>query len=366
MSAFKRIMPVLGLALILGLAPAMASLAGARYLLTQMTMSIYYALATVGLCLLMGYAGQISMGHAGFMAIGGYTSSVLTTCNLIGHAQLPAFSLLERFGVLFRTESADGVSPAVCVAPWAAFLAAIILTIAIALLIGMPVLRLKGHYLAMATMGFGIIVHRMVIGFRALGEADGISGVPAFPVLPGAAISGVISDRLSNYLLAAAALVAGVWLLQNLVHSRAGRALRAIRGSEEAAEAAGVDTARYKLMTFVLSAVFAAAAGSFLAHYNGGIGPSEAGVMKSVRAVALVALGGMANLWGTLFSSLILNFLSLRGVFQSYDDAVFGAILIAAMVFAPHGRIPFFTANAAARAWRRLTGRRGRGGDARN
>ena len=114
-------------------------------------------------------------------------------------------------------------------------------------------------------------------------------------------------------------------------------------------------------MTFVLSAVYAAAAGSFLAHYNGGIGPSEAGVMKSVRAVALVALGGMANLWGTLAAALILNFLSLRGLFQSYDDAVFGAILIAVMVFAPSGRFPFAISNTLRGAWRRMTMRQGRG-----
>ena len=229
MSAFKRALPVLVLALVLGLAPVAASLTGTRYLLTQMTTSIYYALATVGLCLLMGYAGQISMGHAGFIAIGGYASSVLTTHNLIAHARLPGFQVLEQLGILFRTVAADGVSPAICLAPWVAFLAAVGLTIVIALLIGVPVLRLKGHYLAMATMGFGIIVHRLAIGFRVFGEADGISGVPAFPILPGAAISGVISDRLSNYFLAAAALVAGVWLLQNLAHSRVGRALRAIR-----------------------------------------------------------------------------------------------------------------------------------------
>jgi branched-chain amino acid transport system permease protein len=99
----------------------------------------------------------------------------------------------------------------------------------------------------------------------------------------------------------------------------------------------GVNTARYKLYTFVLSAAFAALAGVFLTHYNGSIGPSEAGVMKSVRYVALVAVGGMANLWGALIMGTLLNFLSLRGVFGSYDDAVFGLILIAIMLFAPQG-----------------------------
>ena len=101
----------------------------------------------------------------------------------------------------------------------------------------------------------------------------------------------------------------------------------------------GVDTARYKLFTFVLSAVLAAIAGVFLTHYNGGIGPSEAGVMKSVRYVAVVAVGGMGSLWGTLIMSTVLNFFSLRGYFGTFDDAVFGGILILIMLFAPDGII---------------------------
>jgi branched-chain amino acid transport system permease protein len=132
-------------------------------------------------------------------------------------------------------------------------------------------------------------------------------------------------------------LLLGLVLLLNLIHSRVGRALRSIHGSEEASEAIGVNTARYKLYTFVISAAFAAIAGSFLTHYNGGIGPSEAGVMKSVRYVAIVAVGGMANLWGVLIMGILLNFMSLRGMFGTYDDAVFGAILILIMLFAPQG-----------------------------
>ena len=128
----------------------------------------------------------------------------------------------------------------------------------------------------------------------------------------------------------------------NLVHSRVGRALRSIHESEEAAHSLGINTYRYKLATFVLSAVFAAVGGALLTHYNGSIGPSEATVMKSVRYVAIVAVGGMANLWGALVMGVLLNFLSLRGVFGHYDDAVFGAILIAMMLFAPQGllRVP--------------------------
>jgi branched-chain amino acid transport system permease protein len=130
-------------------------------------------------------------------------------------------------------------------------------------------------------------------------------------------------------------------LLLNLIDSRVGRALRSIHGAEDAASAMGVDTASYKLNTFVLSAVFAAVAGVFLTHFNGGIGPSEASIMKSVRYVAIVAVGGMSSLWGTLIMSAVLNFLSLRGYFGSLDDAVFGGVLVLIMLFSPEGILQF-------------------------
>jgi branched-chain amino acid transport system permease protein len=101
----------------------------------------------------------------------------------------------------------------------------------------------------------------------------------------------------------------------------------------------GIDTARYKLYVFVTGAIFASVAGIFMTHFNGSIGPGEANIMRSIRYVAIVAVGGMANIWGTLIMGLILNFLSLRGVFGSYDDAIFGATLLLVMLFAPEGFI---------------------------
>jgi branched-chain amino acid transport system permease protein len=144
--------------------------------------------------------------------------------------------------------------------------------------------------------------------------------------------------------------------MHNLVNSRAGRALRAIHGNEEAAGAMGINTARYKLNLFVLSAVFASIAGIFLTHYNGGIGPSEASVMKSVRYVAIVAVGGMANLWGAILAGIILNFLSLRGYFGSFDEAVFGSILVIMMLFAPQGLLVKPGWGIRLFAWTRKTG----------
>ncbi len=309
---------------------------GSVYYLTQLTMSAYYSLLIVGLCVLMGYAGQISLGHAGFFAIGGYLSAALTTRNLIPFADFPPVRLLEALGCLQTGQDVYG-EPLTVVLPWVACVIAILTALLIAFILGIPVLKLKGHYLAMATLGFGIIIYRIVLASAYFGEADGISGVPGFMLVPGLLVSGDKSWRVTNYYIAWTVLLLAVILLRQLIDSRVGRALRAIHGSPEAADAMGVDTARFKLQTFMLSAVFSALAGVLLTHYNGGIGPSEAGVMKSVRYVAIVAVGGMANLWGALIMGVLLNFLSLRGFFGSYDDAVFGLILIGIMLFAPNG-----------------------------
>ena len=305
-----------------------------EFYLTQLTMAAYYTLVALGLCLLMGYAGQVSLGHAGFFAIGGYTSAVLTTVNL-GTAGAAA-ALLSRLGILVAGTDPYG-GKTLTVLPWVAFAAALLLTALVAVLVGIPVLRLRGHYLAMATLAFGVIVARVAVGTRLFGEADGISDVPAFRLFAGLAISGKKALRVQNYYIAWAAVAAGFLLLINLIGSRAGRALRAIHGNEAAASAMGVDVPRHKLAAFLLSALYAAVGGACLVHFNGGIGPGEASVMKSVRYVALVAAGGMGSAGGTLAVSTILTFLSLRGAFGLFDDAVFGAILVAIMLFAPDG-----------------------------
>jgi branched-chain amino acid transport system permease protein len=309
---------------------------GASYHLTQLTMSAYYSLVIIGLCLLIGYAGQISLGHAGFFAIGGYTSAFLTTFDLAPYKGKAFVSFLSKAGVLSARQDLYGGS-LLTVQPWAACVIAVLLTVLIAFIVGGPVLKLKGHYLAMATLGFGIIVYKLVLGTTVLGAADGLSDVPAFKIFPGLQVSGEVSMRVQNYYIAWGLVILGMIILINLIHSRVGRALRAIHSAEDAADAMGIDTSKYKLNIFVLSAVYAAVAGVFLTHYNGGIGPSEASIMKSVRYVAIVAVGGMANLWGALTMGVLLNYLSLRGYFGSYDDAVFGGILILIMLFAPEG-----------------------------
>lgn len=330
--------PVLLLASAAVLIQLLTLVSGTEYLLTQLTMSAWYVLTAIGLCVLMGYAGQISLGQAGFFAIGGYTTAVLTTINFTGKTAGGIGALLDSARLLIIKQNLYGET-ITHLNPWVSLPAALIIAAAAAWLIGKPVLRLKGHYLAMATMGFGIIINRIVLGTGAFGEADGISNVPGFSLLPGFEISGSPQVRVGNYYFAWLIIILSMFLLTNLVNSRTGRALRALHGSEDAADAMGVNTARHKLAVFILGAVFAAAAGFFMTHYNGGIGPSEAGVVKSVRYVAIVAVGGMANIWGTLIMGLLLNFLSLRGVFGHFDDAVFGVILVVIMMFMPEGFI---------------------------
>ncbi len=334
----SRYTPVLVLLATVAAVQLMTYATGTDFYLTQLTMTAYYSLIALGLCLLMGFAGQISLGHAGFFAIGGYTSAVLTTLDLSSLKGNSFVSGLANLHVLAVRHDLYG-GQSLSVHPWAACAIAVALALGVSWAIGIPVLKLKGHYLAMATLGFGTIIYSIVLATQRFGAADGISSVPPFPLLPGLSLSGAASLRVFNFYFAWLLVTVAMALLVNLIHSRVGRALRSIHGAEDAANAMGVDTARYKLSTFMLSAVLAALAGVFLTHFNGGIGPSEAAIMKSVRYVAIVAVGGMGSLWGTLIMSVVLNFLSLRGYFGTFDDAVFGGILIAIMLFAPDGII---------------------------
>ncbi|MBN1648485.1 MAG: branched-chain amino acid ABC transporter permease [Spirochaetales bacterium] len=309
---------------------------GTNYFLKEMTQSAYYTLVVLGLCLLMGYAGQISLGHAGFFAVGGYTSAVLTTYDLSAHAAEPAARFLRTIGVLIARQDIYGQDLLVF-SPWIAFILAIIISVLIALLIGIPVIRLKGHYLAMATLGFGLIIEAIVKAARIFGQYDPITGVPPFRILLGIQVNGRQPFRIMNYYLAWIIVIIIVVLIINIINSRAGRALRSIHSNEQAAGSLGINSSKYKLYTFVFSAVLAAISGVFLTHYNASIGPTEITTMKSVRYVAIVAVGGMANIWGNIFMSVLLNFLSLRGYFGVFDDLVFGTILIAVMLFAPDG-----------------------------
>lgn len=336
MSFLRRNLPFAAFAVLAVVAQLSLRAAGMEYCLTQLTMSLYYAIVVLGLCLVMGYAGQVSLGHAAFFAIGGYTSAFLTTHDFSRFHDTAWTTVLKQLRVFVERVDLYG-GTALSASPWAAVVVALLLTFVVAHLIGYPALRLKGHYLAMATLGFGLIVSKIVLGTALLGAADGITGVPEWKLVFGLTVSGQRALRVENYYLASGLVLFTLVLLRNLVRSRVGRALQAIHNRETAANAMGINTAAYKLRAFVLSALLAAVAGVFFTHYTGGIGPSEAGALKSVRYLALAAAGGMASLWGVSVVSIVLNYLSLRGFFGSYDNAVFGAILIVIVSLAPEG-----------------------------
>jgi branched-chain amino acid transport system permease protein len=334
-------LPVAVCALAVALIQLGAHAIGRDYYLTQLSMAAYYTVVVLGLCLVMGYAGQISLGHGAFFALGGYTSAVLTTHDLTVLQGAGVVRVLRALHLLVERTDVYG-SRLLVVASSPALVAGLLLVAAVAVLIGYPALRLKGHYLAMATLGFGLIVYRLILGSNLTGAADGIHGVPPLMLGP-YAVTQKSEFQVFNYYLAWGFALFVLVLLLNVVRSRAGRALRAIHDGELAANAMGVDTASAKLRVFVLSAVLSAAAGALTTHYSGGIGPSEASAMKSVRYVALVAAGGMANLWGALVVSAVLNVLSLRGVFGSFDEAVFGALLILIVALTPEGPVHAIT-----------------------
>jgi branched-chain amino acid transport system permease protein len=148
-----------------------------EYCLTQLTMSLYYSMVGMALCLVMGYAGQVSLGHGAFFAIGGFTTAVLTTFDFTPLKDRAIVAALKNIGYLAAHE--DALANQVLTAtPWAAFATALLLVFVIALLIGWPALRLKGQYLAMATLGFGLIIHKIILGTALLGATDGITSVP--------------------------------------------------------------------------------------------------------------------------------------------------------------------------------------------
>lgn len=262
------------------------------------------AIVCVGLNLLIGYAGQISLGHAGFFGLGAYGSAILSA----RYGWPPAAALAVTTG---------GVA-------------------LLAFLVGRPILRLKGHYLAMATLGMGIIVSIVIVTEdRLTGGPDGMS-VPAFTLFG----LGLAGER-TWYWIVGGALLASVWLALNLIDSPAGRSLRALHGSEVGAQVSGIDAARAKLGVFVVSAVFASVAGSMMAHYSGFITPGKVGFFHSIELVVMVVFGGMASTFGAVIGAATLTVLpQLLTVLKEYEMVAFGAVMVATMVFMPRGFLP--------------------------
>ena len=266
------------------------------------------AVIVLGLNLLIGFAGQISLGHAGFLGIGAYATAALPT----------------HFG--WHPLLALGAG-----AVAAGLLAAIV---------ARPIFKLKGHYLAMATLGLGIIINIVVRTEAAwTGGPDGMSVPPMS--LAGFEISG---DK-HWYWIVAILLSVSVWASLNLIDSPFGRALRALHGSEVASKVVGVDVVRYKVAIFVLSAVFASIMGSVTAHYVGFVTPNLADFFHSIELVTMVVIGGMASVYGSVVGAVLLTALpQALTTFEGWETVAFGTILMLCMIFLPKGLVPTLAA----------------------
>lgn len=272
------------------------------YLITVLGFAAIYAIFVTGLNFFMGYTGQVSFGQNAFAAIGGYTSAVLTaTYNWPVLVALP-------LGVLAA--------------------------VALALAVGYPTLRLRGHYLAMATLALGLIVYEVAVQWQSVTQGYmGISGIPPL----GIGKLELASERQQLVALLAV-LALSMWVAARLKDSRVGAALAAIAGSEDAAHALGIDVARYKLIAFVIAAAYAAVAGSLFVHFVGFVSPEVYGLHMVVLGFTMLYVGGIGSVYGPLVGALIISLLpeTFRG-FKDYQDLAYGAALILILIYTPKG-----------------------------
>jgi branched-chain amino acid transport system permease protein len=280
-------------------------------------------IVVVGLNILMGYAGQISLGQAGFYALGAYASGILTT-------------LVEKHGLL------PGIADTWWW-PWLAIVAGMAITGVFAYLVGKPILRLKGNYLAMATLGLGFIINILSGQFSSItGGYDGLTGVPRLRIG-----TYVLWPMQRYYFLVWAVAILVIVVALNIVNSRIGRALRAIHTNEIAAATSGVDTERSKVQALVISAVLASLAGSLYAHFQSAVSPNPFSFTTSVELVTMAAVGGLASIWGApfgvatmfilgdLIQSRMGSVLHLQG--GGYEMLLNGILLVLIMIFLPAG-----------------------------
>jgi branched-chain amino acid transport system permease protein len=296
--------------------------------ISLLTMVGIYSIVTVGLCLLMGYTGQVALGQAAFFGLGAYISAVLSTTHNVNS--------------------------------WLAMLIAAVATGAFAYVVGFPILRLRGNYLAMATLGLGVI---MWVLFRNLsqytGGPDGLTGIPDL------SIGGFVFDTdLRKYSLIWAFCIVILLISQNVMRSRAGRALRAIHGSEGAAESVGVNVTQFKVKILVLSAVYASLGGSLYAHQTNAIGPGSFDFLASVVILTMAVVGGLASVWGAVFGAAAILLLKIEWIpemskisfLRSYFESgaasliIYGLLLMLVMIFMPKGL--FVTLRDAYEHWR--------------
>lgn len=300
----RYVLPFAALTVVLALFPLFAPEAA----IDVGVYALIYGLAAIGLSLLMGLAGQVSLGHAAFFAVGAYSQALLVT-------------------------KAGWSIPV-------AALVAVMASMVTALLIGLPLLRLRGHFLALATLGLGIIVTVTVTELEITGATSGIFGIPR------AELFGRTYDTAEEYFwLMTPVVVIGLIAAVNIVHSRIGRALLAVKDSEVASECLGVNTFVLRLGVFVLSAAYAGLAGAFYAHWLTIVNPSSAKFELSVLMLLMVVLGGLGTVWGAIFGAIAVQTLDegLRAVIPVFIPNAkgevqligYGVVLVLVIILLP-------------------------------
>jgi len=274
------------------------------YLMNVLVFVGINTMLAIALNLLLGYAGQISLGHAGFFGLGAYLSGILT--------------------VTYGWN------------PWQAMPVAAIAVGCLAYLIGFPILKLKGHYLAMATLGIGIIIYIVFNEtYELTGGPSGLSGIPNLE------LGGVVFDTdVKNYYLIWGFTLVVILFSINLANSRVGRALRAVHDSEVAARVVGVNARLLKVEVFALSAVISSLAGSLYAHTMTFISPASFGFNFSVELLTMVVIGGLGSVYGSFLGAALLTLLPefLRSA-NDYDIIIYGGLLVVMVMFMPGGLV---------------------------
>ncbi len=286
----------------IALAVATIPLTGSAYLTNLWIVIALHGLPAIGLSLLTGFSGQISLGHAGFYGLGAYGAALLAL--------------------------RGGLSPWLGIA-----LAASIVALA-AWGLGWPIFRLRGHHLAVATLGLGIILHVAFVELRQwTGGPTGLSGIPPLTVL-----GHPLDSDFRFYPLAWAACLTGALAAHNVIRSPLGLAMRGLRDSERAAAGLGVDVAALKRRIFVLSAIYAAVAGGLYAHYIAFVSPQPFGVGFSIRLIVMIAVGGFRSVWGALLGAAFVTLLGEALLDLGHWDVIaFGLLLVLVVVVLPGG-----------------------------
>jgi branched-chain amino acid transport system permease protein len=272
-----------------------------------------YSLVALGLVLLTGVAGQTSFGQAAFVGLGAYTTAYLTT----------------RYGA----------------SPWLTLPAGLAITLVVALVLGFITLRMQGHYLPLATIAWGISLYLMFGNLEWLGGHTGVTGIPSL------AVGGLdLKDERHFYLLIWMITLAALWATHNLLDSRPGRALRALKGGLEMAEAFGVNGARLKIIAFVYAALLACVSGWLYAHLQRFVNPTPFDIRQGIEYLFMAVVGGAGSVWGAIIGATLITLLKqmlqdvlpgILGRAGNFEIVVFGVLMILLLQFARGGVWPW-------------------------